>query len=166
MEKIFGCDLNEIFGNYGFAGNGIVLGGKYGDDKKQISICNDKTLEAVQEYLSIVDYFHLNMDSSYEECRDKFAQGSMLATVLYTDDLTSMSDWQINYKIAEIPDYNETVPVRPLSSTKALVVNQYSKNQQAASDFADSGRQTGVDAPSPPPSAGLRSAFPRTCPHQ
>lgn len=137
VEKIFGCDLNSIFGNYGFIGDGIDLGGENGDDKESLSICNDNTLEAAQEYLSLVDYFHLDMDTSYEECLQKFSEGAMLATIVYTDDVASMADWQVNYKIAAVPDYNDKVKVTPLSVTKAMVVNPYSLKQKEAAEFAE-----------------------------
>ena len=137
IDKIFGCDLNGIFGNYGFVGSGIDLGGEFGDDNTSVSICNDKTLEAAQEYLSLVDYFHLNMDSSHEDCLDKFSQGVMLATIMYTDDVSLMADWNVNYRITEVPDYNGEVAVKPLSVTKSLVVNPYSSKQSEAAGFAE-----------------------------
>ena len=137
VEKIFGCDLNKIFGNYGFIGSGIDLGGRNGDDKNLLSICNDRTLQAAQEYLSLVDYFHLNMDTSYDDCLQKFSTGAMLATIIYTDDIAGAKDWQVNYKLAPVPDYNEDVKVTPLSVTKAMVVNPYSLKQKEAVEFAE-----------------------------
>lgn len=59
VEKIFNCNLTDLFMNYGFIGGYINIGGVYGSDSEKFTVCNDNSVSATGKYLELVDYFLL-----------------------------------------------------------------------------------------------------------
>lgn len=137
FETIFRCNITELFANYGFVGSDVEMGGVYGDDTSKVEIFNDTILSDAERYLSIIDYFSLNPKASSNWCVKNFIAGKFLSTIVTTDSLKSLSKAEINYEIAEFPDYDKENATAPLSITSALVVNPYSPNVKLADSFAE-----------------------------
>lgn len=136
VQTIFATNLTEIFMNYGFFGSAFSIGGQYGDDSSVFSVNNAKAIAASKEYLSLIDYFSINKKTSYATEVTNFLAGKSVLTLLSTDSLEKLEAAKIKYTLAAFPDYDDTVTTSPLSSTTALVVSPYSKNQEDAQDFA------------------------------
>lgn len=136
IESIFRCDIRRMFGNYGFIGSGMSLGGVCGDDPSDFNVNNKQTVKSAEDYLALIDYFSLKSGVSYEDCVEQFTSGRILATIVGLDAVDDIDAGDVNYKIAGFPDYDGKSKTAPLSITTALVVNPYSINQTAAADFA------------------------------
>ncbi len=136
IESIFRCDLNGLFVNYGFVGNGFDICGKIGTDNKVINLANDNTLRYVQDYLTIIEYFNISKEEKYNDILDKFISGKYLSTIISTKDINLLKECEYDYALAEFPDYNNSDETSPLAITQCLVVNQNSDNLDVASDFA------------------------------
>lgn len=136
VESIFRCNISRMFYNYGFLGAGMTLGGQCGDNPDDFTVNAKKTVKSAQQYLSLIDYFSLKSDASYEDCVSQFASGRILATIVSLDAIAEIEASGVNYKIAEFPDYDDKNKTAPLSITTAVVVNPYSVNQAAAADLA------------------------------
>ncbi len=137
IEIVFRCDISRMFGNYGFLGSDMILGGDCGDDPGKFSVNNKQTVKAAENYLSLIHYFSLSADVSYEECVEQFTSGKILATVVDLGAMEKIKESGINYGIAEFPDYDEKGKTAPLSMTSAMVVSPYSANQTQAAAFAE-----------------------------
>lgn len=137
IQSIFRCDLGQSFGNYGFVGYGMDIGGGCGDDAGVFNVNNEKTVKLAQQYLSLIQYFNLESDMTYDKCVKQFTSGKILATIVGLDAIGEIEESEINYKIAAFPDYNAKDKAAPLSITSVLVVNPYSPNQAAAAQLAE-----------------------------
>lgn len=137
IESIFRCDISRMFGNYGFIGAGMTLGGVNGDDPSDFNVNNKQTVKSAEDYRSLIDYFSLKSDVSYEDCVKQFTSGRILATIVGLDAIADIDAGDVNYSIAGFPDYDKKSKTAPLSITTALVVNPYSLNQAEAADFAE-----------------------------
>lgn len=137
IETIFRCNITELFANYGFVGSNINTGGTYGDDTSKVDINNGNIKSDAEKYLSIIDYFSLNPKASSSWCAKNFVAGKFLSTIYTTDYLGSLSKAQINYEIAEFPDYDNENSTAPLSITSALAVNPYASDIELAKEFAE-----------------------------
>ena len=136
IETIFRGDLNEMFMNYGYIGNGIDVGGIYGEDTTKLSINNDTTVKCAREYVALIDYFSLSTDYSYYSIVKKFCSGNILSAIVRTSSIPSIAKSNINYKFAKFPDYSDDIKTTPLSITSAIVVNPYSVSSDAQ-NFAE-----------------------------
>lgn len=137
IDKIFSCNLTDLFMNYGYVGNGFEIGGTYGSDSSIFSINNSTTMEAVQEYLAIIAYFSIDTEKSYDDVLEEFINGRNVFTILSTDSL-GILDKEENQKLmfSEFPDYDGDIKTAPLSVTTALAVNPYSQDAALAEKFA------------------------------
>lgn len=136
IESIFRCNISQMFGNYGFIGAGMTLGGVCGDDPTDFNINNKQTVKSAEDYLSLIDYFSLKSDVTYEDCVKQFTSGRILATIVRLDAMSDIDAGDVNYSIAGFPDYDNKSKTAPLSITSAIVVNPYSANQSEAVEFA------------------------------
>ncbi len=137
IETIFKCNISQLFLNYGFVGDGIATGGIYGDDASEFVVNSAESVEDMNNYLALIDYFSISSKTSYTGCLKKFSSGKFLSTIVSSDALPSLKEATIDFSVAAFPDYEKSSPTSPLSITTALVVNPYSANDDIAEDFAD-----------------------------
>lgn len=136
IEKIFSCNLTDLFYNYGFVGDGMEIGGDYGNDQTVFSVNNEKTAEAAIEYINLIDYFSIDRTVSYNENVEKFLSGKTIFTIMSTDSLKTLDEAELDYTIEEFPDFGESVKAAPLSMTSAVAVNPFSNESELARNFA------------------------------
>lgn len=60
VEAVFKWVVSDIFYNYYFTGNYMVVGGEAGDDPGQIDIDNDKTRECLMIYQNLNQFFSID----------------------------------------------------------------------------------------------------------
>ena len=142
VEKIFECNLTDIFLNYGFLGFGMNIGGEYGSDSSQIVINSAMTRMEAQKYVELIDYFSIDTSRTYESVLERFLEGKSVFTIVSTDSLATLEAYReetegsFEYGVIAFPNFNAGVVTAPLAITTALAVNPYSEHSSTASDFA------------------------------
>lgn len=137
VEKIFSCNLSDLFMNYGYVGAGIEIGGPYGSDVNDFSVSNKDTIEATGNYLALIEFFSIEPEKEYEDVVKDFVSGKNVFAIVSTDSLPEIEKVEgMKYAFAEFPDYNSTDKTAPLAVTSAVAVNPYSDNTVLADKFA------------------------------
>lgn len=143
VEAIFKWDVTDIFYNYFFAGNYMIVGGAAGDNTANMNIYNKDAIDCLKVYQDLNQFFSIDTkEISYEKVLNDFMEGKIVYTVATTDavekleDAKESGDFSYEYGIAPVPDINEELLTRSLSVTYCIVINGYSEKQELAEDFA------------------------------
>lgn len=143
VEAVFKWDVTDIFYNYFFAGNYMIVGGESGDSTANMNIYNQDAIDCLKVYQDLNQFFSIDTkEISYKDIIDDFIAGKIVYTVATTDVVAKLEEARENgtfaydYSIAPVPDINESLLTRSLSVTSCVVVNGYSDKQDIASDFA------------------------------
>ncbi len=143
VEAVFKWDVTDIFYNYFFAGNYMIVGGESGDSTANMNIYNQDAIDCLKVYQDLNQFFSIDTkEISYKDIIDDFIAGKIVYTVATTDVVAKLEEARENgtfaydYSIASVPDINEKLLTRSLSVTSCVVVNGYSDKQDIASDFA------------------------------
>lgn len=164
VQSIFKWDVSDIFYNYFFVGNYVGLGGTYGDDKSQLSLSEGKTIECLEYYQSLNEFFAIDEETVHsEDVLQEFIDGKIVFTIAKTDAIARIEqaiaegkvpEYQLEterdeegneipareierfYGVGDIPNLSDELITRGLSVTNSIVVNNYSKNRTYANDFA------------------------------
>lgn len=143
VEGVFKWDVTDIFYNYFFVGNAIDMGGEAGWDTSRIDIYNQDAIKSMRVYQELNQFFSIDTSvSSYETILDEFMEGKMVFTMATSDAVAKLEQakeeegFPYDYGITLAPDINDEMQTRSLSMTGCVVVNGYSKNKEAANDFA------------------------------
>lgn len=143
VEAIFKWDVTDIFYNYFFAGNYMIVGGSAGDSTANMNIYNRDAIECLKVYQNLNQFFSIDtQEISYEDVLNDFIEGKIVYTMATTDSVAKLEEAKENgtfayeYSIAKAPDINDHLLTRSLSVTNCVVMNGYSDKQELASDFA------------------------------
>lgn len=143
VENIFKWDVSDIFYNYFFIGNYVGLGGPYGDDKSQLNLSEGKTIECLQYYQSLNEFFAIDEETVHsEDVVQEFIDGKIVFTIAKTDAIARLDKAAAEgnlgdfYGIGDIPNLTEDLVTKGLSVTNSIVVNNYSNYRSYANDFA------------------------------
>ncbi len=143
VEAVFKWDVTDIFYNYFFAGNYMIVGGAAGDNTENMNIYNKDAIECLKVYQDLNQFFSIDTkEISYDKVLNDFMEGKIVYTVATTDAVAKLEnakengDFSYEYGIAPVPDINEGLLTRSLSVTNCIVVNGYSEKQDKAEDFA------------------------------
>lgn len=164
VQNIFKWDVSDIFYNYFFIGNYVGMGGPYGDDRSQVSLSEGKTIECLQYYQSLNEFFAIDEETVHsEDVLQEFIDGKIVFTIAKTDAIARLDqaiadgaipEYQLEtetdeegnelparevdcfYGVGDIPNLTEDLVTRGLSVTNAIVVNNYSEYRTYANDFA------------------------------
>lgn len=143
VEAVLRWDVSDIFYNYYFVGNYLVIGGNSGDDETNINIYNEETKKCLQVYQNLNQFFFIESDAvTYESVIQDFIDGKIVFTVATTDALKKLDEakkdgaFAYDYGIALIPQPSTELKGRSLSVTNCVVVNGYSEHKDLANRFA------------------------------
>jgi maltose-binding protein MalE len=143
VEGVMEWSVSDIFYNYWFVGNYMIVGGDAGDDKENIDINNEETVQCLDLYASLNQFFSIESDSvTYDSAIQDFIDGKIIFTIGTTDIVKKLEDakadgsFEYDYGIATMPDVTEELKGRSLSVTDAVVVNGYSTHNELANKFA------------------------------
>lgn len=143
VEAVFRWDVSDIFYNYYFIGNYMIVGGEAGDDSSQIDIDNDKTEECLQIYQNLNQFFSIDTkEVTYDSVLQDFMEGKVVMTVATSDVLAKLENekneggFPYEYGLAKMPDLTAQLKGRSLSVTNAIAVNGFSEKNEAAEAFA------------------------------
>lgn len=144
VEAVFKWDVTDIFYNYFFVGNYMIVGGAAGDSVENMNIYNQDAIDCLRVYQDLNQFFSIDTkEISYEDIINDFIEGRIVYTVATTDAVAKLEaakengEFAYDYSIALVPDINENLLTRSLSVTNCVVVNGYSDKQEIANDFAE-----------------------------
>ncbi len=143
VEAVLRWDVSDIFYNYFFVGNYMVVGGECGDDETQISIDNAETKKCLEIYQNLNQFFYIESDTvTYDSVVQDFIDGKIVFTVATTDVVKKLEDakadgsFAYEYGLTTIPQPSAELQGKSLSVTSCIVVNGYSENKKIANEFA------------------------------
>ncbi len=141
--EVFKWDVSDIFYNYHYAGTGLVVGGEAGDDETQVSIYNDETVQCLEIYKNLNQFFYIEADTvTYDSVLQDFIDGKLVFTIATTDVVKRLEEakadgsFAFEYGIAPLPEPSAALQGKGLSVTTAAVVNGYSVHKETANRFA------------------------------
>lgn len=141
--SVLSWDVSDIFYNYYFVGNYMIVGGESGDDDTLIDIYNDETKRCLEVYQRLNQFFFIESDTvSYDSVVQDFIEGRLVFTVATTDVLKRLEAAQeegifpYEYGIALIPRPSAELAGRSLSVTGCVAINGYSTHRDLANEFA------------------------------
>lgn len=143
VEGILKWDVSDIFYNYHFVGNYMVVGGDCGDDKTNINVNNPEAIACLEVYKALNQFFYIESDLvSYESVVQDFLDGKLVYTIATTDAVAMVEKaiqegtFAYNYGVALMPDPTQQLKGRSLSVTGTVAINGYSQNRDLANKFA------------------------------
>ncbi|MCM1569974.1 MAG: extracellular solute-binding protein [Roseburia sp.] len=143
VEGIMKWDVSDIFYNYWFVGEYLVVGGDSGDDDKRIDINNPQTIECLEIYQALNQFFSIESDTvTYDSCIQDFIDGKLVFTLGSTELVRRMEEekaagnFRYEYGFTTMPKVSGSLESRSLSVTDAVVINGYSPNRELANRFA------------------------------
>lgn len=136
IEIVCVWPVSDYSFNYEFLSDGLIVGGINGDSRSQVDVENGTVIAALQYFQSLNDYFALDRNEvDYEYCLNYFMEGKSAFTFAKTAALTRLSESEINFGTACMPDISDTISASALSYTQCLVINPYSTNVAEAEKF-------------------------------
>ena len=143
VEGIMKWDVSDIFYNYWFVGNYMIVGGDVGDEEENVHIYNQESIDCLTVYQALNQFFSIDSDLvDYGSVVQDFIDGKIVFTIGTTDVLEKLDRAReegklaYEYGIAKIPDVSEKLQSRALSVTNGVVVNGYSEHKELANKFA------------------------------
>lgn len=143
VEGVMKWDVSDIFYNYWIVGRYLVVGGDAGDDETYIDIYNPQTVECLEVYKALNQFFSMETDTiSYDSVIQDFIDGKIMFTVATTDVIDRLEkakedgSFAYEYGLATMPDVSEELESASLSVTGCVVVNGYSGHKELANEFA------------------------------
>lgn len=143
VEAVLRWDVSDIFYNYYFVGNYLIVGGETGDDENSIDIYNEETKACLQVYQNLNQFFFIESDAvTYDSVVQDFIDGKIVFTVATTDVLKKLEaakedgSFAYEYGVAVIPQPSAELKGRSLSVTSCVAVNGYSEHRELANQFA------------------------------
>lgn len=143
VESILKWDVSDIFYNYYFIGNYMVVGGESGDDKQNIDIYNLETINCLKAYQKLNQFFYIEpKEVTYDSVMQDFMVGKVVFTVATTDAVAMLEKakeegtFTYDYDVMNIPQISDSLLGRSLSVTNAVAINGYGENKDLANEFA------------------------------
>jgi len=143
VEGIMKWAVSDIFYNYWIVGNYMIVGGDAGDDINNISIQNQETIDCLEVYQGLSQYFFIEPDDvTYDSAIRDFMDGKIVFTIATTDVVGTLADAResgnlaFEYGVATMPAVSGELQSRSMSVTNAVAVNGYSKHKELANRFA------------------------------
>lgn len=143
VEGVMKWDVSDIFYNYWIIGSYMIVGGDAGDDAEQIQINNPETIQCLEVYKALNQFFFIESDTvDYESVVEDFIQGKIVFTIGTTDIVDRLEQAKADgsmawdYGITTMPDVSGELQSRSMSVTNAVIVNGYSPNKELANRFA------------------------------
>lgn len=136
-------DVSDIFYNYWFVGKYMIVGGESGDDDKVVNIANQETIQCLEVYKSLNQFFSIESDTvTYDNVIQDFLDGKLVFTIATTDAVAKLAhakaegSFTFDYGFAPMPDVSPKLQSRSMSVTNVVAVNGYSSHKELANRFA------------------------------
>ena len=116
VDNIFKWDVSDIFYNYFFVGNYMIVGGDSGDDQNNIDIDNDSALQCMEVYQGLNQFFSIDAsDSSADDVLDDFLAGKTIYTIATSNaiakinEVTAEANEEYKVKVGQAKEHNRDV---------------------------------------------------------
>lgn len=143
VESIFKWDVSDIFYNYYFIGNYMLMGGDTGDSKEKLDINNAQAIQCLEVYKALNQFFSIESDKvTYESVLQEFMDGKIVFTIATTDAVGTLEQakkeglTEVEYGVALLPNPGKELQARSLSVTETVAINSYSPRKELAEQFA------------------------------
>lgn len=143
VEGIMKWDVSDIFYNYWFVGSYLNVGGEAGDDEQNIDINNPETVQCLEVYQALNQFFSMEADTiTYDSVVQDFVDGKIMFTVATSDIINRLEaakadgSFAFDYGITTMPRVSAELDSAALSVTGAVAVNGYSEHKELANEFA------------------------------
>lgn len=143
VEGVFKWAVSDIFYNYWFVGNYMIVGGDAGDNEESIDIDSEETVRCLEVYKALNQFFYIEPETvTYDSVLQDFIDGKIVFTIVTTDVVKRLADAReqgvinFDYGIARLPDVSRELESRAMSVTSAVAVNGYSEHRELANRFA------------------------------
>ncbi len=139
MEGYLLWDVSDIFYNYFFLGDYIVVGGEAGDDISQVNIYNDQTIDCLNVYQRLNQFFSIDAQSSnYSQVVQDFIDGKYLFTIATTDIIETLE----TAKAEDRFPYEYGVTLIPAVSDGTYFVEEFVEDEDGNAIEADDADST------------------------
>lgn len=134
VEYLLEWDVNDAFYDFPFVSNSVTF------EKTEPEVLNvnyDEELyqKDLEYFEGILESFSVDAEKvSEESIVENFRSGRTLSAIIDTNSLYKLSDY--GYSLMKMPDLNEELPAYTCAITDMLLVNDFSKDQERAADFA------------------------------
>lgn len=92
VSSVLKWDVSDIFYNYLFPGNYMIVGGEAGDDTENVSILNDDTVACLEAYQALNSRFSIDANtSSYSDVLNDFLDGKTIYTIVTSDAIKEVN---------------------------------------------------------------------------
>ena len=142
VESFFTWDVSRILYNFSFASDAMSLGGERGDDAEAVAIYNTQTVQSMQIFQRLSQFFSLGpVEMNYEKVMQDFINGKLIFTLATTDAVKQLEDaradgsFSYEYGVSLVPNPTSEYSGNAISVTNAIVINGYSEYKKAAGDF-------------------------------
>lgn len=143
VESVFRWDVSDIFYNYWIVGQYMIVGGDAGDDATNINIGNQETVQCLEVYKALNQFFFIESDTvTYDSVIQDFIEGKTVFSIATPDVVRRLEDakaeakMSFEYRIAPMPDVSPELKSRSMSVTNTVVINGYSAHKELANRFA------------------------------
>lgn len=143
VEGVLKWAVSDIFYNYWFVGNYMIVGDDAGDNEELIDIDNEETVQCLEVYKALNQFFYIEPETAtYDSVLQDFIDGKIVFTIVTTDAAKRLADAkeqgiiEFDYGIARLPDVSRELKSRAMSVTSTVVVNGYSEHKELANRFA------------------------------
>lgn len=143
LEGVFAWDVSDIMFNYYFVGDTIQIGGPCGDDRTILDVNNEKTLEALEMYQSLNQFFFMETEGmDYDSILQDFLDGKYVFTIVKKDAIAKLEEaveggsFPYQYGYVTLPDPTKNIQGKSLAITDCLVVNGFSEQKSMAREVA------------------------------
>lgn len=143
VEGVMEWDVSDISYNYWIVGSYMIVGGDAGDDEQNIQINNQETIQCLELYNALNQFFFIESDKvTYDSVIGDFIDGKTIFTIGATDVVKRLEEakadgsFAYEYGISTMPEVSGELASRSLSVTNAVVVNGYSQHSDTADRFA------------------------------
>jgi maltose-binding protein MalE len=137
VEQVIQWDVSSAKLNYALLGAYMNVGGDKADDKESTSLQDDKLKECLEAYVALQESYGIVRNTcTYENCLTQFKEGKLLYTIVDSNDLAGIEASGVQFGIQQIPDFNQNLKTRAMSTTQMLMVTPYSANAKVAESVA------------------------------
>lgn len=143
VEGVFKWAVSDIFYNFWFVGNYMVVGGDAGDNEEMINIDSEETVRCLEVYKALNQFFYIEPDTvTYDSVLQDFIDGKIVYTIVTTDAIRKFAEakeqggMNFDYGMVCLPDVSRELESRAMSVTSAVAVNGYSQHKELANRFA------------------------------
>lgn len=127
MEGYFLWDVTDIFYNYFFLGDYIVVGGECGDDISKVNIYNDQTIDCLNVYQRLNQFFSIDAETSdYQSVVQDFIDGKYLFTIATTDIISTIEEARASDKFP----YEYGITMIPAVSDGSYFVEEFVEDEE------------------------------------